>query len=64
MKISKDEALANAAYQVSQGWEPTFCAGFSQAVFIYNFRPLTLVGSGSCGGISYECNSVNAKMFF
>lgn len=64
MKISKDEALANAAYQVSRGWEPDFCAGFSQAAFIYNFRPLTLVGSGICGGISYECNSVNAKMFF
>lgn len=64
MKINKNEALANAAYEVYQGLEPTFCTGFSQAAFMYNFRPLTLVGSGSCGGNSYECTSVYAKMFF
>lgn len=64
MKINKNEALANAAYQVYQGLEPTFCSGFSKAAFIYNFNSLTLVGHGSCGGNSYEYTSVYAEMFF
>lgn len=64
MKINKTKALANATYQVYQGLEPTSCTGFSQAAFTYNFKPLTLAGSGKCEGKSSECTSVYAKMFF
>lgn len=63
-KVSKKEALTNAAYKVYQGLEPTSCAGFSQAAFIYSFRPLTFAGSGSCGGNSFECTFVYANTFF
>lgn len=64
MKINKTKALANAAYQVYQGLEPTSCTGFSQAAFTYNFKPLTLAGSVRHGGNSNGCTSVYAKMFF
>lgn len=62
MKINKTKALANAAYQVYQGLEPTSCTGFSQAAFTYNFKPLTSAGSVRHGGNSNGCTSVYAKM--